>query len=86
MMPIREGAAENQFIQTKHSLPFYRWEYKGRWNVEFWKPLLLSPVTNNNFSISDKFADTSFEVEYENFIMGAKEYVKQILTEFYFIF
>jgi hypothetical protein len=50
-----------------------------------WKPLLLSPVTNNNFSISDKFADTSFEVEYENFIMGAKEYVKQILTEFYIL-
>jgi hypothetical protein len=77
MMPIREGAAE------KHS---YRFSmiYKGRWNVEFWKPLLLSPVTNNNFSISDKFADTSFEVEYENFIMGAKEYVKQILTEFIF--
>jgi hypothetical protein len=45
---------------------------------------LLSPVTNNNFSISDKFADTSFEVEYENFIMGAKEYVKQIQRSFIF--
>jgi hypothetical protein len=26
---------------------------------------------------------TSFEVEFEEFIMGAKEYVKQILLEFY---
>jgi hypothetical protein len=40
----------------------------------FEKPLLLSPATNNSFSISDKFADTSFEVEFEEFIMGAKEY------------
>jgi hypothetical protein len=83
MMPIREGAAENQFYSDKTFHCFYRWEYKGRWNVEFWKPLLLSPVTNNNFSISDKFADTSFEVEYENF--HHKEYVKQILTEFYIL-
>jgi hypothetical protein len=29
MMPIREGAAENQFIQTKHSLPFLSMGYKG---------------------------------------------------------
>jgi hypothetical protein len=50
----------------------YRFIDGERWNVEFWKPLLLSPVTNNNFSISDKFADTSFEVEYENFIMGER--------------
>jgi hypothetical protein len=39
--------------------------------------LLLSPATNNSFSISDKFADTSFEVEFEEFIMGAKEYVSR---------
>jgi hypothetical protein len=39
------------------------------------RKLLLSQVTNNDFSISDKFAD-SFEIEYKNFIMGAKEYVK----------
>ena len=42
----------------------------------FEKSLLLSPVTNNSFSISDKFADTPFEVKYKNFILGAKEYVK----------
>jgi hypothetical protein len=43
--------------------------------------LLLSPA-NNSFSISDKFADTSFEVEFEEFIMGAKEYVKADPTGF----
>jgi hypothetical protein len=49
---------------------------KGNETEVLRKNLLLSPVTNNDFSISDKFADTSFEIEYKNFIMGAKEYVK----------
>jgi hypothetical protein len=45
-----------------------------KWNEtqRFWGKLLLSPVTNNDFSISDKFADTPFEIEYKNFIMGQK--------------
>jgi hypothetical protein len=34
--------------------------------------LLLSPAPPIAF-LSDKFADTSFEVEFEEFIMGAKE-------------
>ncbi|MFT7336495.1 MAG: hypothetical protein ACI9M1_002454, partial [Porticoccaceae bacterium] len=78
MMPIREGAAENQFYSDKTFLTvFIDGEYKGEMKRRvFEKNLLLSPVTNNDFSISDKFADTPFEVEYENFIMGAKEYVK----------
>jgi cytochrome c-type biogenesis protein CcsB len=78
MMPIREGAAENQFYSDKTFLTiFVDGEYKGEMKRRvFEKPLLLSPVTNNNFSIFDKFADTPFEVTYENFIMGAKQYVK----------
>ncbi|NGY38835.1 cytochrome c biogenesis protein CcsA [Flavobacterium sp. XN-5] len=78
MMPIREGAAENQFYSDKTFLTvFVDGEYQGEMKRRvFEKPLLLSPVTNNNFSISEKFADTPFKVEYENFIMGAKEYVK----------
>ncbi|MBE0393284.1 cytochrome c biogenesis protein CcsA [Flavobacterium sp. PL002] len=78
MMPIREGAAENQFYSDKTFLTvFVDGEYKGEMKRRvFEKPLLLSPVTNNNFSIMEKFADTPFEVSYENFIMGAKEYVK----------
>lgn len=78
MMPIREGAAENQFYSDKTFLTvFVDGEYQGEMKRRvFEKPLLLSPVTNNNFSISEKFADTPFKVEYKNFIMGAKEYVK----------
>ncbi|WP_026707387.1 cytochrome c biogenesis protein CcsA [Flavobacterium frigidarium] len=78
MMPIREGAAENQFYSDKTFLTvFVDGEYKGEMKRRvFEKPLLLSPVTNNDFTISEKFADTPFEVSYENFVMGAKEYVK----------
>jgi hypothetical protein len=32
--------------------------------------------------ISDKFADTSFEVEFEEFIMGTKEYVSRSYWSF----
>ncbi|MDI6046971.1 cytochrome c biogenesis protein CcsA [Flavobacterium yafengii] len=78
MMPIREGAAENQVFSDKTFLTvFADGEYKGEMKRRvFEKQVLLSPATNNNFSISEKFADTPFEVEYENFIMGAKEYIK----------
>jgi cytochrome c-type biogenesis protein CcsB len=78
MMPIREGAAENQIFSDKTFLTvFVDGEYKGEMKRRvFEKPLLLSPVTNNNFSISDKFADTEFKVEYKNFILGAKEIIK----------
>jgi cytochrome c-type biogenesis protein CcsB len=78
MMPIREGASEKVFYSDKMYLTlFIDGQYKGEMKRRiFEKPLLLSPVTNNNFSISDQFADTKFEVDYENFIMGAKEMIK----------
>jgi cytochrome c-type biogenesis protein CcsB len=78
MMPIREGAAENQIYSDKMFLTvFVDGDYKGEMKRRvFEKPLLLSPVTNNNFTISEKFADILFEVKYENFIMGAKEAIK----------
>ena len=78
MMPIREGAAENQVYSDKTFLTvFVDGDYKGEMKRRvFEKSLLLSPVTNNNFSISDKFADTDFKVEYKNFILGAKEIIK----------
>lgn len=78
MMPIREGATENVFYSDKMYLTlFVDGEYQGKTQRRiFEKPLRLSPVTNNNFSISDKFADTKFEVNYENFIMGAKQVIK----------
>lgn len=78
VMPIREGAAENQIFSDKTFLTiFVDGEYKGEMKRRvFEKSLLLSPVTNNTFAISDKFANTNFEVKYKNFIMGAKEYIK----------
>jgi cytochrome c-type biogenesis protein CcsB len=78
MMPIREGAAENQFYSDKTFLTlFVDGEYKGEMKRRvFEKAVLLSPVTNNDFTMKGDFADTKFEVKYENFIMGAKEYVK----------
>jgi cytochrome c-type biogenesis protein CcsB len=78
MMPIREGETEKIFYSDKMYLTlFVDGEYKGEMRRRvFEKPLLLSPVTNNNFSISEKFDNTKFEVNYENFLLGAKEVIK----------
>lgn len=78
MMPIREGASENQIYSDKTFLTvFADGEYKGEMKRRvFEKSLLLSPVTNNDFSISGKFDETPFEVSYSKYIMGAKEVVK----------
>jgi hypothetical protein len=67
-MPIREGAAENQFYSDKTFWPFMLMEYRR--NVGFWKTVAIISVTNNNFTIANKFADT-FEVEYKSYL-GAK--------------
>jgi len=78
MMPIREGAAENQIYSDKTFLTvFADGEYKGEMKRRtFEKSLLFSPVTNNDFTLSGKFAETPFEVSYVNYIMGAKETIK----------
>ena len=78
MMPIREGAAENQIYSDKTFLTvFADGEYKGEMKRRvFEKNLLFSPVTNNDFTISGKFDETPFEVTYVNYIMGAKETIK----------
>lgn len=78
MMPIREGATENQFFSDKMYLTlFVDGQYQGEMKRRvFEKAIRLSPVTDNNFSISDNFDKTNFEVKYENFIMGAKEIIK----------
>ncbi len=78
MMPIREGAAENQIYSDKMFLTiFVDGEYKGEMKRRvFEENLLLSPVTNNNFNVSGKFDETPFDVTYSNYILGAKEVVK----------
>lgn len=42
----------------------------------FEEQLLLSPVTDNHFAINEKFADIPFEIEYQDFILDAKEVIK----------
>ena len=78
MMPIREGAAENQIYSDKTFLTvFADGEYKGEMKRRtFEKSLLFSPVTNNDFTLTGKFDETPFEVSYVNYIMGAKEIIK----------
>lgn len=79
MMPIREGSSSNQIFSDKTYLTvMVDGQYQGgmkRKTKE--KSLLLSPVTNNNFFISDKFADIPFEVQYVDYIMNAKETIKE---------
>ena len=78
MMPITEGESTNQFYSDKNFLTVYiDGEYKGEMKRKILeKPLLLSPVTNNNFSLNGKFDETPFEIGYKNFVLDAKETIK----------
>ena len=76
MMPIREGETANEFYSDKTFLTvivdgIYQGEMKRKSPHEM--PLLLSPATNNDFSIESKFDKTDYKIEYQNFIMGATE-------------
>jgi cytochrome c-type biogenesis protein CcsB len=75
MMPIREGATESRFYSDKTYLTaFVDGQYKGEMRRRtFEEKLLLSPVTNNHFSISNEFNEIPFEIEYKDFKLGAKE-------------
>ena len=84
MMPIREGATSNQFFSDKNYLTFF---VDGQHNGElkrriFEKPLILSPAVfppfaSNYFSVSDNFDATPFKISYKNFIIDAKDTIKQ---------
>lgn len=75
MMPIREGATENKIYSDKtHLTVWVDGEYKGEMKRrEFEKPLILSPVTNNQFNLSGDFNNIPFTVEYVDYIMGATQ-------------
>lgn len=75
MMPIREGATESRFYSDKTYLTaFVDGQYKGEMRRRtFEENVLLSPVANNHFSISNKFDTIAFEIEYKDFKIGAKE-------------
>lgn len=84
MMPIREGASSNQFFSDKNYLTFF---VDGQHNGElkrriFEEPLILSPAVyppfaSNYFSVSDKFDAIPFKISYKNFIIDAKDTIKQ---------
>lgn len=78
VMPIREGSAANQIYSDKtYMTVFVDGQYKGALKRRvFEKPLLFSPVTNNDFTIAEQFADIPFEISYKNYIMGATETVQ----------
>jgi cytochrome c-type biogenesis protein CcsB len=79
MMPIRESETSNQVYSDKCYLTvFVDGDYKGKMMRRiFEEPLLLSPVTNNDFSINEKFADIPFTIEYQDFVLDAKEIIKE---------
>lgn len=79
IMPIREGASSNQFYSDKaHLTVLVDGMYKGKMMRRIIdKPLLLSPVTDNYFSINKKFDTIPFEIEYVDFVLDAKETIKE---------
>ncbi len=79
IMPIREAATENHFYSDKTFLSInidgqYKGEMKRR---TFEKPVLFSQATRNSFSLNENFDKTPFTIELKNFIMGAKETIKE---------
>ena len=87
MMPIREGVAESRFYSDKTYLTvFVDGDYQGQMRRRtFEEQLLLSPVANNNFSISNEFGDIPFVVEYKDFKLGAKETVVEDPKGIYYL-
>ncbi|MFC7773437.1 cytochrome c biogenesis protein CcsA [Flavobacterium sp. GCM10027622] len=78
MMPIREGATENQVFSDKTYLTLYvDGQHQGemkRKTIE--KQLLLSGAVDNHFVDKYQFSEIPFQVELVDFIMGAKETIK----------
>lgn len=75
MMPIKEGETVNQIFSDKAYLTAlvdgdYNGEIKRR---TFDKPLLLSPVTDNDFALKGEFNDIPFTIEYLDYTMNATE-------------
>jgi cytochrome c-type biogenesis protein CcsB len=87
MMPIREGEASNQIFSEKVYLNvFVDGKYKGEMKRRtFERQLLMSPATNNDFSIAENFDEIPFEISYKDFIMGAKEVIKEDVNGIYYL-
>tara|TARA_Y100000815_G_scaffold101609_1_gene90364 strand:- start:20531 stop:23635 length:3105 start_codon:yes stop_codon:yes gene_type:complete len=84
MMPIREGAAESQFYSDKAYLTvFVDGEYEGEMRRRTYEePLIMTSkeiplLASNEFSVSDQFKNIPFEIEYKDYMTGAKEVIKE---------
>ena len=79
MMPIREGASENQFYSDKTFITInVDGQYEGELRRRiFEEPVLFSAASNNDFSKKDYFDKTPFEIKVKSFVMGAKETIRE---------
>ena len=66
VMRIREGSLNNQFISSNQFLEFKI--HNGSQQYSGQKELLLSSLTNNNFSIPVKFHNQNITIDYIDFI------------------
>ena len=78
VMPIQEGESSKQFFSDKSFLTlFVDGDYKGQMKRKtFEKPLLLSPKANSYFEVNDEFSGIPFKVEFQEFVLDAKETIK----------
>lgn len=74
MMLIREGQTSNQvYSDMPHITAFVDGMYKGEMKRKtIQKIALFSKAVENSFEINDKFDETPFTIEVEEFIMNAK--------------
>ncbi len=79
IMPIREGATESRFFSDKPFISiFVDGQYKGELKRRiFEKPVLFAATTQNKFLIDEKFDQTPFTITLDNYLMGAKEVIKE---------
>ncbi len=79
MMPIRENATESRFFSDKTFLNVTVFgNHDGKMQqLKFEKPVLFSQRIQNSFSFSNKFDVIPFEIVKKEFIMGAKEFIKE---------
>ncbi len=87
MMPIKEGETVNQFYSDKTFLTVWvdgdlngepkrkTIEKQRYFSSALDKDNLVSAFASNHFLINDDFNKTPFEIEFKDFIMGAKETV-----------
>lgn len=78
VMPIQEGESSKQFYSDKSFLTlFVDGDYKGEMKRKTYeKPLLLSPKANSYFEIDEDFNEIPFQVEFQEFVLDAKESIK----------